>query len=872
MDWRKGLSEEEAKQARLQYGRNEVRVDEGRVWVRILLNQLKSPLVYVLLIAGGISLLLGSPIDAGVIFVAVLINTVFGFGQEYRAEKLMEALSKLLTPRARVKRADEWVEMDASLLVPGDVVKLTIGWKVPADGLLIADDDVYLNEAILTGESVAVIKKIWKGDAKFTLDNSYFESLPTDSKGFTGTVVERGMGEMLVVRTGSRTKMGGIAKVVRERGTDRTPLQRRLDQMTERLALVVSFVTAVVFMYGIITGRPLLMFLNTSVALAVAAIPEGLVVALTVILAVGMNRILKRKAVVRGLIAAETLGSVSVICLDKTGTITEGKMAAVGAVTDLSEGTEEQIKDGGIHDKERINWIVEAALLCNDLRDPLEISMRDWAILRLERRMGMHIIEEFARTDVIPFDHKYKYIATRHKVAEKKKGEGHEKEVGEAGAVLDFVSGAPEVVLSLSRFGKESEKKKWTTRFSELGIKGYRLVAIAMKKQAKEKRGQKLTREELTGFTWLGLIIFTDPVRGGVAESLHDAVGAGIKLKVITGDYKETGWAVIRQVGMVEGNTVNPDQVMLGDDFEKLKGEEKKEKILKTVLFARTTPEQKYEIVETLQANGETVAMMGDGVNDVPALKRADIGVVVENASDLAREVADLILLDNNFNTILAAVEEGRGMFDNLRKVILFLLSDSFAAIVVVVISIYLGWPLPLLASQILWINLISDGFPYMALTVEPKEKDLLLRKPISRHAPLLEWKRVALIAVISLTAGLLALFVFWVNYFYLHHTIVFSRTMAFAMQGISTLVYVFSSRSLSKPIWKDDLFKNPLLILGVFGGLLLQAAAIYLPPLQKIFQTVAISLSDWLWLFAGGSVLIIIIETIKGAYFRNGD
>src|SRR3989338_2437781 len=346
MDYRKGLSEEEARKRLSVYGRNEVKVDEGRVWVRILFGQVKSPLVYVLLIASGASLLLGDVVDAGVIFLAVLINTVFGFFQEYRAEKSMEAFSKLLTPKARVKRGDEWKEIDASLLVPGDVVKLTIGWKVPADGLLIVEDDMYLGEAILTGESMPVAKK-------------------TGSEVYMGTVVEKGLGEMLVVRTGSRTKMGGIAKVVRERGIGRTPLQKRLDRLTGQLTLVVSVVAGGVFIYGVMTGNSFLTFLNTSVALAVAAIPEGLVVGLTVILAVGMKRILKRKAIVRGLMAAETLGSVSVICLDKTGTITEGKMTAVGAVTDIGEGVDEQ----------KMKWLVEGAVLCKDQRDPLEISL-----------------------------------------------------------------------------------------------------------------------------------------------------------------------------------------------------------------------------------------------------------------------------------------------------------------------------------------------------------------------------------------------------------------------------------------------------------------------------------------------------------------
>ncbi|MEK7525233.1 MAG: cation-transporting P-type ATPase [Patescibacteria group bacterium] len=858
MEWRKGLSEEEARQARLRYGRNEVRVDEGKVWLRILINQLRSPLVYVLLIASGVSFLLANWVDAGVILAAVLINTFFGFALEYKAEKSMEALAKLLTPRARVKRGDEWKEIDATLLAPGDVVKLTIGWRAPADGLLIVEDDMYLNEAILTGESMPMIKKSWQPTDTFTLDNGAFDEIGSDYKGFTGTIVERGIGEMLVVKTGAGTKIGGIAKVTREKGADRTPLQKRLDRLVGYLTLVVSAIAGMVFIYGLLTGKSFLEFLNTSAALAVSAIPEGLVVGLTVILAVGMKRILKKKAIVRGLVATETLGSVSVICLDKTGTITEGKMTAVGAVTDLKEEVDEQIADEGKHDPARMKWLIEIALLCNDLRDPLDISMRDWAVLRLEKRVGLHAISEFTRIDEIPFDHKFKYVVTRH--------------VTGAGEVVEFISGAPEVVLSLSKFKTAAERKKWLERFAELGIRGYRMVAIGMKKLNAVDGKKKIIRAEVRDYEWLGLVLFTDPVRDGVAESLRRAISAGMKLKVITGDYKETAWAVVREAGLVEGFAVDEKLVMTGDEFTTLAPAEKKGKIIDAVLFARTSPEQKLFIVETLQKEGETVAMMGDGVNDVPALKRADIGIVVDSASDLAREVSDLILLDNNFMTILSAVEEGRGIFDNLRKVILFLLSDSFAAIVVVVVSIYFGWPLPLLASQILWINLISDCFPYIALTVEPKEKDLLSRRPIARNEPILEPKRIALIAVISLTAGVLALFVFWFSYFVAGYDLVYARTLAFTMQGISSLVYVFSSRSLSRPIWKENFFKNPFLNLGVFGGLALQALAIYWRPLQTIFETVAISITEWGYLFLGGLLLIATVETVKSLFFRNGD
>jgi P-type Ca2+ transporter type 2C len=848
----KGLDKEEAKKKRELVGKNEILKKAGVTWWQVMFNQIKSPLIYVLLMAAGVTFFMGEYLDFGVIAVTVVLSTVLGFIQEFKAERSLESLSKLLSSKALVRRSGKWVKINASLLVPGDVVRLEIGRTVPADGVLIKEDGVFLNEAMLTGESVPVEKKTFGLDDKYdNRDFGWYGKVKNVYKGFMGTVVEKGIGKLLVVRTGDKTKMGKIAKNVVRKKIQETPLQGRLKVLSRQLAIFVGVASVVVFVVGMYSGRGVLEVFEMAVALAVAAIPEGLAISLTVILTIGMGRILKRKALVRKLLAAETLGGVDIFCLDKTGTITVGEMEAVGGVIDPSAEVLERLECGK---SIACDWLVKGAVLCNDLRDPLETAMERWA----EEGLRKNFNEKHPRIDGLPFDHKYKYIITLHDFLEEK-------------GQVEFISGAPEVVISKCKVDRK-DVGKWESAFKKLGSKGYRLVGFGYKEIKGSKGKKKLDREQVKGYTWAGVVVYEDPVRKGVKESLERAKGAGIDVKVITGDYKETAWAVLNQAGLVE-EKLDEKKVMVGNDFVGL-GDSKmlkdlEKRVSKTVLFARIAPEQKLLVVKILQDMGHTVAMTGDGVNDAPALRQADIGIVVDGASDVARETSDMILLDNNFDTILAAVEEGRGILDNLKKVLLYLLADAFAGILLIVASLFLGWPLPLLAVQILWVNLISDGFPYLALTVEPKEKGLLFRKPIRKDTKILDKEIVWLVVIISVVAGSMTLGVFGWYYFILERSLELSRTLAFTMLGINSLFYVFSSRSLNKPIWKVNFFQNPWLIAGVGMGVVMQFAVVYVPVLQKVFRTSALGFYELSVVFCGSLLLMVIIEVIKSVFLQ---
>lgn len=799
----KGLSEAEANTLHDKFGPNQLPEKSPPTDFEIFFSQIKNPLVYVLLAATIITTLLGDYEDTIIISLAVGINIILGFIQERKASHALSALKSLVHPLAKVIRGGKTQEIQSADLVPGDIVILDQGAKIPADGIMLEANRFFADEAILTGESRPVTKN--KKDLVFM-----------------GTVVAGGRGLMLIEKIGAQTEIGKIALDVQVPEED-TPLKLQLKKFSKQLTYLVMGLTAFVFIVGLLTGQNIEEIFTTSVALAVSSIPEGLLVALTVILAVGMQKIVKRKGLVRKLLSAETLGGVTTLCVDKTGTLTEGNMKVVQFLGDKIA-------------------LSKQAIIANDLDDPITLAAWQWAKKTHKNPQSFQASHE--RLDSIPFTSKDRFFASLNKY----KGQN-----------TLYVNGAPEFLLEWSNISS-SEKKLIKEQIEEFTTKGMRIVGFAVKSvSASHNKIRK--NDVLSGLTWVGVLVFSDPVRLGVRDAIKKVQKAGIKLIVITGDYPATASAVMSELGL----KVNQKSIILGEHLSRLTPEELAKKLKKgTVsLFARTTPNQKLKIVEALKNNGEIIAMMGDGVNDAPALYKSDIGIVVGSASDVAKETADLVLLDSNFETVVAAIEEGRGIFDNIRKVLLYLVSDSFEEIVAVVGSIILGLPVPITAAQILWINIISDGFPNLALTIDPKAHGTMDRPPRPPAEPLVTiWMR-ELIAIVSLSGGIIALIIF---IYYLNQTgsIEIARSVAFAAFGVNSLIYVFSIKTLKEPFWKENPFNNHWLIIAVIMGMFFQFLPFMFQGSRKFFDLTPLSIPQLVTVFSASFVMFIIIESIK--------
>lgn len=804
-DRERGLTSEEAKKRLVQFGPNVLPEKPPPSDLVIFTSQLKNPLVYILVAAGTITFLLNHISDTVIIAFAVFINTILGFLQERRASKALSALKQLIHPKAKILRDGGLKTIDVSKVVPGDIAIVNIGDKIPADGKLIEANRLFLSEAILTGESMPVRKKV-------------------EDKVFMGTIVTSGQAKIAIEITGEETEVGKIAQKVQEPAED-TPLRKQITKFSRQLAIFVFFLTLFVFVIGLLTGRDVLEIFTASVALAVSAIPEGLLVGLTVVLAIGMQRILARKGLVRNLISAETLGGVTTICIDKTGTLTQGKIQVVEFIGD--------------EDK-----IAKQMIIANDLDDPILVAAHSWAIKKITNHKTLIIKQH--RLDSIPFSSKDRFFASLNK--------------WDKGENMLFVNGAPEFLINWTNL-KKKDKDFLKQKIIELSGEGKRLIGLARKKVlSTDKRLVKADVQK--DLDWIGLLAFSDPVRSGVRSALAKTKEAGIELIVVTGDYPETAISVMKQLDIgVEKNCI-----FLGEGLENISITQLAKKILScpgTKLFARTTPGQKLKIVKALKKNGEVVAMTGDGVNDAPALNHADIGIVVGEATDVAKETADLVLLDSNFATIVSAIEEGRGIFDNIRKIILYLMSDAFEEIIAVVGTLILGLPLPVSAAQILWINLISDGFPDLALTVDPKVHGIMVKPPRSPKESLVAPWMKHLILIISLAGGITALGLF-VFFYQLSGDLPLSRSIAFATLGVNSLVYVFSIRTLTEPSWKESFFANNWLNLAVLAGLFLQISPFVFEPTREFLGIVVLEPAHWIAVFSASILMFIIIEGAK--------
>lgn len=808
-----GLSSAEVKNKQAECGKNVLPEEKTASALKIFFLQFANPLVYILCLAGLVSLFLQKYLDIALIFSVVIINALMGFFQENKTQKTLLALKKLIKPKAKVLRDGERVEIEAFELVPGDIVFLSAGDRVPADGKVVETISFFANEAVLTGESVGLEKKI--GDEVFM-----------------GTIALSGRAVFKVEKIGVLTKIGEIAKTLKETEQPETTLQVRLKKMTKTLIWVSVLLSVMVFIAGYLFGHSLLEMAELSAILLVAIIPEALLIVITLVLVLAMRDSLKKKALIRKILAIETLGSVTVICADKTGTLTEGIMKVTKA--DLAD---------------RANSFLTMCL-CNDVNDTVEIAL--WDYLKSHQDFDQQkVFDTHKRLSEIPFGSEHKFMATVNILpAEKDK-------------LFLAVKGAPEVVLEKCNLSAEKRKALMTEidRWAEQGLK---VLAVAFKK-INSGEIQKIEMSDVAGLTWGGVVGLWDPPRQEVKAALEAAQAGGLIVKVITGDYSKTAEKIMKHLGI----KVSPEELLEGMELDGLDDDQLKKRIATIKLFARVTPQQKLRVVKCLQEMGEVVAMMGDGVNDAPALKKSNIGIVVGDASEVAKETADLILLDNNFKTIIAAIEGGRLVFENIKKIILFILSNSFAEVVAIMGALLLGWPLPLTVVQILWLHILCDGPEDFILGFEPKEKETMLDGPKKMDDPILDKLGMFIILTISSLSGIISLVFFW--YFGLRGgNLVLGQTMAFMSLAFSSVIYIFSCRTLRKPFWKyENFWSNKWLFITVGASLFLAVIITYFAPTQKLLNLAPLNLFQWSLLLAKGILLVIIIEVAKAGFGR---
>lgn len=826
--------------------------------VAIFLNQWKSPLIIILVIAATVSGLLGERIDMLIIYITAFINAFIGFFQEYKANAALERLQTLVSFYTIVLRDGEKQKINSEELVIGDIVYLEAGDTIPADGRVLRAQQLSVSEAALTGESAAVKKQTEPLDTATVLAER-------TNMVFKGTSVSDGVGTFVVTAIGSNTELGKIATLVKETKNELTPLQLQLSHIAKKLSIVIVVIALGIFILGLLFGADrytVFELFETAIAVAVAAIPEGLVISLTVILAIGMQFILQRHALVRRLVAAETLGSVSVICTDKTGTLTEGNMSVVRLYTAGAMIEKKEFSTLGKSDDAK--RALDIGVLCNNaiekkdddgvhyIGDTTETAL---LLAADAASIDRYVVEkQFPRIDELPFSSASKYMATVHT-------DGDQKQL--------LVKGAPEVILEKSTAyllnGKEKKlTQKQRTLFAEYvsdaASHGFRTLALAYRRNF----SATLSADTVDDLVIVGIVAIADPVRREVKDMIALAEQAGIRVIMITGDHASTATAVARELGLIG---LKENGVCEGKEIDTLSQKQLMQRLARTSVFARVAPEHKIRIVQALQAQGEVVAMTGDGVNDAPAIKGADIGIAVGSGSDVAKETADMVLLDDSFSTIVAAVEEGRGIYKNIKKIVLYLLSSSFAEVVMITGSILAGLPVAALPAQILWVNVLQDSFPTMALAFDTSDNHLMSEPPRKKNESLVDKDMKIMILLKSIFSNIILFLIF----LYLLHTtadIALTRTVVFVGFAVDALFYIFSIRSLRRWIWQFNPFSNRHLIAAVLFGWGMLVAAIYWAPLQTLLRTVPLSIHYWIMMICFGIFNLILMEMLKGIFF----
>ncbi len=869
---KEGLHTVEAHRRLAKYGPNELAKKKEVSALKIFVSQFKSVLVLLLVLAIGISIVIGHVVDAAVIGIIVVVNAILGFIQEYRAERSMEALQKLAAPKAHVLRDGKEIEVEASKLVPGDIIILSEGDKVPADARLIEAINLETIEASLTGESTPVLKDI------ALLKKEKLTVGERKNSVFMNTIITRGRGIAIVTDTGMESEVGGIAKLLQVVDKKPTPLQIKLAEVAKSLGIAIIVIAAAVFGIGVLRGEEIFEMFLTAVSLAVAAVPEGLPAVVTITLAIGLNRMAKAKAYVRKLPAVETLGSASIICSDKTGTLTKNEMTVKRLytnhkITDVSgegyepkgEFTQSNKKIDPIKNK-NVEMLLRAATLCTT--SSLYKGKSGWyvtgdptegALVVSADKAGLDKVElikkKFKHIGEIPFDSNRKMMSVIYQ--------------DQRGKKIAYIKGAPEIMLdkceyiflngTVKKITKE-DKRKIKAVNQKMASSALRVLGVGYK-YVSEKTDKFTVQNIENKIVFVGLQGMIDPPREEVKPAIEKCKTAGIMPIMITGDHAITAQAIAIELGLAKEG----DRVVVGDELNKMSSHELSSIVDKVKVYARVSPEHKVKIVEALKHKKYIVAMTGDGVNDAPALKRADIGVAMGvKGTDVAKEASDMILGDDNFATIVSSIEEGRGIYDNIRNFIRYLLSSNVGEVLTIFAAALVGLPLPLIAVQLLWMNLLTDGLPALALGVDPPEEGIMTRPPkdpkdkaISKDT----WIFSAIVGVIMMIGTLL---LFQLN---LDRGIESARTMAFSTMVMFQMVNVFNSRSEKSLFEERNIFNNTYLLLAISMSLILQLAVVYLPFMQPLFSTAPLNMVDWVWI-VGISLFVVFGIEIKKRLF----
>lgn len=843
-----GLADDEAARRLERFGPNRLTPPKPVSAVKILVDQLRSVVVVLLLAAVVISLLLGDRLDAAAITAVLLINTLIGFLTEIRARRAMEALLQFDVPRASVIRGGHLRVIPAHALVRGDVIELNPGQHVPADARLIQSSDLRTSEAALTGESLPVSKA---SDAVWPAGTVLAERTNMIYK---GTTVAAGTARAVVTATGAATEVGRIGTLVAGLREERTPLERRLDALGRRLVWLALAVAAIVAALGAFQGAPLGLVIQTGIALAVAAVPEALPAVATIALAVGLRRMARRHALVRRLPAVEALGSTTVVCTDKTRTLTSGDMSVVRVWTAGEEFDLDQEDAPRLVSDARLQRALEVAALASrpqasDRDHPAPVGDPvDLAVLRAAERAGIDratIVRERPVLGLVPFSSQRKLMASFHR----------------AGAtIVAYAKGAPRTILALSDrvFAgaveqplDESGRHKLLEANGTLADAGLRVLALAV--------GAVKTPEEssLRGLTFAGFIGLMDPPAPGVRATIERLRTAGLRTVMLTGDQRPTAQAVGRQLGVLSAG----DEVIDGRDLESLSDTELMAKLASVGAFSRVSPEHKLTIVRTLQARGEIVAMLGDGVNDAAALKQADVGVAMGiRGTDVAKEAASIVLQDDRFETIAAAVEEGRVIYDNIRKFVFYLFSCNVAEVLVLLMAALAGLPLPLLPLQILWLNIVTDTFPALALAMEPGDADVMSRPPRNPQEALLSWSFLGSVLGYGclITASTMAGFIWALD------NPTHTSTVSFMTLALAQILHLGNARSLDPVVHPARIAANPYALGAVVLSIALQLAAMYVEPLAVLLHVEPLGLTEWAMVIGLSAIPALTGQAIK--------